>query len=116
MKDLDKKTCAQWRDDTRLLFKGGRDPRLEAFGSEWNRQKINTVRSQDLSTGQLKRWNFRRIPLQKVKDDHEHQIGSITLVIPPLKPGIIGRWPEFLLVLIVASSLAGMRILYQLFY
>jgi hypothetical protein len=116
MQNLDKKTCPQWRADTRLKFQGGRDPKLLPLGSEWNQQPLSPAQTKELARGYFKRWRFSRLPLIKRQPDHECRMGTLNIVIPALKPGIIGRWPEFLLFFLVACAIAAVRMLHEWLY
>jgi hypothetical protein len=112
---LDKRTCTTWAADTRLKFQGGKDPKLVQLG-QWNNSSMRTEISSKLNQSYMKRWFFSRIPLAKLKQDHEHRIGTINLMIPPSKPGIVGRWPEALLICFVAVTIATLRLLFELLY
>jgi hypothetical protein len=116
MLHMDERTCPGWQGETRVRFEGGKDPKLLPFGPEWQESKIEAQGSKKLNRGYLKQWTFPRKPLMRLKRDLEHREGTINLTIPALKPGVIGRWPEFLFVCIVFSSVAATRMLYLWLY
>lgn len=116
MSELDKRTCPGWQGDTRVRFEAGKDPKLKPFGSEWQGSRLEPENSRNLKKGYIKRWTFSRKPLTRVRQDHEYRVGTINLTIPPLKPGILGRWPEFLFFGLAAATVAGLRLLLEWLY
>jgi hypothetical protein len=117
MSELDKKTCPGWQGDTRVRFEAGKDPKLQPFGSEWQGRRLEPENSKLLNKSYMKRWAFSRIPLMRSRPDrHKYGIGTINLTIPPLKPGILGRWPEFLFLGIIAGCVAGFRLMFEWLY
>jgi hypothetical protein len=116
MAALDKKTCTAWNGDTRLRFESGKDPKLVALGRQWNNNRLNPESSKNLNPSYMKRWTFTRIPLTTIRQDHEHAKGSVNLMIPQLKPGIVGRWPEFLFMGFLLGSVAAVRLLFEWLY
>jgi hypothetical protein len=116
MSELDKKTCPKWQGDTRVRFEGGRDPKLQPFGSEWQGSRLEPESSKNLNKTYMKQWTFSRKPLMRVKQDHEYRIGSINLQIHPLKPGVLGRWPELVFCGLSIGSVAVLRLLFEWLY
>lgn len=116
MSELDKKTCPGWQGDTRLRFEAGKDSKLQAFGPEWKGGQLEAMSSRNLNKSSIKSWTFPRKPLTRVRPDHEYRVGTINLTIPQLKPGIVGRWPEFLFLGLAAGSVAGLRLLFEWLY
>lgn len=117
MSELDRKTCPGWQGDTRVRFEAGKDPKLQPFGSEWQGRRLEPENSRLLNKSYIKRWAFSRIPLMRARPDrHEYRVGTINLTIPPLKPGILGRWPEFLFLGLTAGFVAGLRLLFEWLY
>lgn len=116
MAALDKKTCTTWNGDTRLRFESGKDPKLVALGRQWNNNRLNPESSKNLKPSYMKRWTFTRIPLTTIRQNHEHAKGSINLMIPQLKPGLVGRWPEFLFMGFLLGSVAAVRLLFEWLY
>jgi hypothetical protein len=117
MTELDRRTCSGWRGDTRVRFEAGKDPKLLPLGDEWQGGRLEPENSRRLPRGSIKRWTFLRKPfIRRNSDRIEYRVGTITLTIPPLKPGILGRWPEFLFVGIAAAFVAGLRMLFEWLY
>jgi hypothetical protein len=113
---LDKKTCPGWQGDTRVRFEGGKDPQLQPFGSEWQQSRLESQNAKNLNKNYMKQWTFSRKPLSRVKQDHEYRIGTINLQIPPLKPGVLGRWPELVFCGLSIGSVAVLRLLFEWLY
>ncbi len=116
MAELDRRTCPAWAADTRVEFHGGKDPRLSPKGHEWGNQRVQPAPGRELPAGHIRRWTFTRRPLQVRDPKHDHLRGSITLTIPPAKPGVLGRWPEILFALLIVAAVIAVRHLHQILY
>jgi hypothetical protein len=99
-----------------VRFEAGKDPKLQPLGSEWGGGRLEPENSKNLKKSYMKRWTFSRKPLTRVRQDHEYRVGTINLTIPQLKPGILGRWPEFLFLGLAAGSVAGIRLFFEWLY
>ena len=113
MAALDQKTCITWKPDDRLAFIGRKDPSLSMLGQRKENVALAPRSQDERPAGVIKQWQFRRVPLLPA---HEHRIGTISLKLKAFKPGIVGRWPEALLICFVAVTIATLRLLFELLY
>jgi len=116
---LDANTSARWRaEDALVLCCGGNALKIVVANGPARKDIESCIKpgesSNSLSDVYIKQWKLIR--LRMASDEQNHKVGTINLKLPFGKPGVLGRWPDFLFFVCAAAAIMAVRQFFHIFY